>query len=74
MVKYGEFQTFFYERKTFGKNISPQNSSCLLWELTFISFCNVKASSEMSSFYKKDFVCARKTIKKDEKKNAKSSP
>ena len=55
-MKYGEFETSFTKGKHSEQNIFPPSSTFLPWDLTFISLCNVKTSSKMSSLYKKDFA------------------
>jgi hypothetical protein len=56
MMKYGEFETSFTKGKHLEQSIFPPSSTFLPWDLTFISLCNVKTSSKMSSLYKKDFA------------------
>ena len=56
MMKYGEFETTFTKGKHSEQSIFPPSSTFLPWDLTFISLCNVKTSSKMSSLYKKDFA------------------
>ena len=55
-MKYGEFETSFTKGKHLEQSIFPPSSTFLPWDLTFISLCNVKTSSKMSSLYKKDFA------------------
>jgi len=72
MVKCWEFQASFTKENHFEQNISLESSICLPFELTFISFCDVKTSSEILSLYKKDFSW-RSLFAKMKNRNSSSS-
>ena len=72
MMKYWEFETSFTKGKHLEQSMFPPSSTFLPWDLTFISLCNVKTSSKMSSLYKKDFA-RRSLFAKMKNRNISSS-